>query len=317
MSASLDEINRRFENRNFVVLSKEELNSVIEETKANASPRYKSTYAIPGHFYSPIPDMNEVAQNAERIWKKPEMEIPGLHMNPDNQYAHLRDFFNMADSLPFPEERNDKRRYYYQNPSFSYADAITLHCMMRKYKPKRIIEIGSGFSSAVMADTNELFFNNSINLTFIEPNPDFFFSVLPEKDRSENKIIVEKVQNVDLHIYDELEENDILFVDSSHVAKIGSDVNHEFFEIIPRLKKGVLIHFHDIFHPFEYPYDWIMEGRAMNENYILKAFLQYNDSFEVLFMSTYACTFFRNEIEKELPLFLKNSGGNFWMKKIR
>jgi predicted O-methyltransferase YrrM len=238
-------------------------------------------------------------------------------MNTDVQFQHLQDFFEMAHSLPFPEEKNGKTRFHYNNHSFAYADAITLHCMIRKYKPKRIIEIGSGFSSCVMADTNELFFDNSISLTFIEPYPDFFFSVLSQEDRRRFTVINQIVQEVDLSIFDTLEENDILFVDSSHVSKIGSDVNHEFFDILPRLKKGVLVHFHDIFYPFEYPTDWILEGRAMNENYLLKAFLQYNESFEILFMSTYAGTFFRNEIEKNLPIFLKNSGGNFWMRRVK
>jgi predicted O-methyltransferase YrrM len=314
MSNLLEELNKRFEGKNYIVLSRDELNVFVEELSAK---KYRNNYEVPGHFYSPLPDIEEVKANAGKIWKQPEMRIPGINMNPDQQYSHLREFFEMSSSLPFPEEKNGKTRYHYNNPSFAYADAITLHCMIRKYKPKRIIEVGSGFSSCVMADTNELFFNNSIKLTFIEPNPQFFFSVLPEKDYKTNRILVNKVQDVDLELYDELEENDILFIDSSHVSKIGSDVNHEFFEIIPRLKKGVIVHFHDIFHPFEYPYDWVIEGRAMNENYMLKAFLQYNESFEILFMSTYVCTFFKDEIEKNMPIFLKNSGGNFWMKKIK
>jgi len=314
MSNFLKELNKRFEGKNFLVLSRDELNILVGELSAS---KYRSSYEVPGHYYSPIPDVEEIKANAGNIWKQPERHIPGINMNPDQQYSHLREFFEMGPSLPFPEEKNDKTKYYYNNPSFSYADAITLHCMIRKYKPKRIIEVGSGFSSCVMADTNELFFNNSIKLTFIEPNPEFFYSVLPEKDNKAYRILVNKVQDVDLAVFQELEENDILFIDSSHVGKIGSDVNHEFFEIIPRLKKGVLVHFHDIFHPFEYPYDWVIEGRSWNENYMLKAFLQYNESFELLFMSTYACTFFRDEIEKNLPIFLKNSGGNFWMKKIK
>jgi predicted O-methyltransferase YrrM len=314
MSNFLEELNKRFEGKNYVVLSRDELNIFVEELGAK---KYRNNFETPGHLYSPIPDIEEVKANADKIWKQPEMHVPGINMNPDQQYSHLREFFEMGPSIPFPEEKNGKTRYHYNNHSFSYADAITLHCMIRKYKPKRIIEVGSGYSSCVMADTNELFFNDSIDLTFIEPNPQFFFSVLPEKDYKNNRILVSKVQDVDLKVYDELEENDILFIDSSHVGKIGSDVNHEFFEMIPRLKKGVLVHFHDIFHPFEYPYDWVMEGRSMNENYMLKTFLQYNESFEILFMSTYVGTFFKDEIEKNLPIFLKNSGGNFWMKKIK
>jgi predicted O-methyltransferase YrrM len=315
MSTIPESINQKFLKSEHVTFTKAELEAFIQEIRRGV---YRNNYETPGHFYSPIPDINAVNAKADLLFKDPpEMEVPGVQMNPEIQQQHLQDFYKMADSLPFPEEKSEKTRYFYNNHSFAYADAITLHCMMRKYKPKRIIEIGSGFSSCVMVDTNELFFNNSIRITNIEPYPDFFFKTLPEKDRAKNRVLVNLVQDVDLKIYEELEENDILFIDSSHVSKVGSDVNHEFFEIIPRLKKGVLVHVHDIFHPFEYPYDWIAEGRAMNENYILRAFLQYNETFQVLFMSNYVSRYFRQELEKNLPLFLKNSGGNFWMKKIK
>jgi hypothetical protein len=315
MSTISEVIDQKFLHSEQITFTKAELELFAQEIRRGV---YRNNYETPGHFYSPIPDINAVDAKAHLLFKDPpDMEVPGVQMNPEIQKQHLQDFYKMADSLPFPEEKSEKTRYFYNNHSFSYADAITLHCMMRKYKPKRIIEIGSGFSSCVMVDTNELFFNNTIQITNIEPYPDFFFKTLPEKDRAKNRVLVNLVQDVDLKIYEELEENDILFIDSSHVSKIGSDVNHEFFEIIPRLKKGVLVHVHDIFHPFEYPYDWIAEGRAMNENYILRAFLQYNETFQVLFMSNYVSRYFRQELEKNLPLFLKNSGGNFWMKKIK
>jgi predicted O-methyltransferase YrrM len=316
MTSIIDSIRAKFANSKYAVLSSEEIETLIGDS---TRPVYRNQWETPGHFYSPIPDINDVLANADKIFLRPEnvRTIPGVELNHELQLSHMREFFRMGPSLPFPEEKNGKTRYHYNNHSYSYADAITLHSMIRMYKPKRIIEIGSGFSSCVMADTNELFFNNSIDLTFIEPNPEFFFSVLPQSDRERFTVHVSKVQDVDLKVFDALEENDILFIDSSHVSKIGSDVNQEFFEIIPRLKKGVIIHVHDIFHPFEYPYDWVMDGRAMNENYLLRAFLQYNESFQVLFISTYACNFFRDEIEKNLPIFLKNSGGDFWMKRIK
>lgn len=314
MSEIADLLRTRFEKNKYAVVTRDEIDQLFRDS---GKSEYNTPWQTPGHFYSPIPDLNEISAKKDRLYKQLERTVPGVQMNPEIQLSHLEDFFGMADSLPFPEEENGKTRYHYLNRSYSYADGITLHCMIRKYKPKRIIEIGSGFSSCVMADTNELFFNNSINLTFIEPNPEFFFSVLPESDRERFTVIVSKVQDVDLEIFDALEENDILFIDSSHVTKIGSDVNFEFFDILPRLKKGVIIHVHDIFYPFEYPYKWIMEGKAMNEDYLLRAFLQYNDSFQILFMSTYAVAFFRDEIEKNLPLFLKNGGGNFWMRRIK
>jgi len=314
MSSISEIINRKLLQSEYVVFTKAELEAFATEIKNTA---YSNNYQLPGHFYSPIPDINEVMSKADLLFKDPAMEVPGVQMNPHIQHQHLQDFYKMADSLPFPEEKNDKTIYYYNNHSYSYADAITLHCMIRKYQPKRIIEIGCGFSSCVVSDTNRLFFKDAIKVTNIEPYPEFFYQTLPEADRNKNRLIISKIQDVDLKIFDELQENDILFIDTSHVSKIGSDVNHEFFEIIPRLKKGVVIHVHDIFHPFEYPKEWILEGRAMNENYLLRAFLQFNDAFEVLFMSNFVSRYFREEIEKNLPLFMKNTGGNFWMKKIK
>lgn len=117
--------------------------------------------------------------------------------------------------------------------------------------------------------------------------------------------------------FDILKENDILFVDSTHVSKVGSDVNYLLFEILPRLNKGVYIHFHDIFYPFEYPKEWIYDGKAWNEDYILRAFLQYNDSFKIFFFNTFLESFFREKFTLEMPLCLKNTGGSLWIKKIK
>src|SRR5205814_62343 len=117
-----------------------------------------------------------------------------------------------------------------------------------------------------------------------------------------------------LETFEKLNSGDILFVDSTHVVKTGNDVNYILFEIIPRLKSGVLIHFHDIFYPFEYPKDWVFMGRNWNEDYFLKAFLMYNNEFEIILFSDYLHKHHK-EIFKEMPLCYKNSGGNLWIRK--
>jgi len=136
--------------------------------------------------------------------------------------------------------------------------------MIRHLSPKRFIEVGSGYSSCVVLDINELFFDNRISLTFIEPHTELLFSLIKESDKETSKIIPTDLQDVGLEVLSELCPEDILFIDSTHVSKIGSDVNHIFFEILPRLARGVYIHFHDVFYPFEYPKEWIYEGRAWN-----------------------------------------------------
>jgi hypothetical protein len=104
-------------------------------------------------------------------------------------------------------------------------------------------------------------------------------------------------------------------VDSSHVVKIGSDVAHIIFEILPRLKPGVIVHFHDVFYSFEYPKEWVKEGRAWNEDYFLRAFLQYNSVFQILYFNSFMGQFYQNELERKMPLCLRNTGGSLWMKK--
>ena len=188
--------------------------------------------------------------------------------------------------------------------------------MIRHLKPKRIIEIGSGFSSAVMLDTNELFFDGCIECTFIEPHPDRLLSVLKNADRDRHSIIATRLQDVDVDLFKRLSGDDILFVDSSHVAKVDSDVNRIIGEILPILEKRVSVHFHDIFYPFEYPKEWIYEGRAWNEAYMLKAFLQYNNAFQIQFFNSFL-TYFRPDLfMSHMPLCLKNPGGSIWLKKI-
>jgi hypothetical protein len=124
------------------------------------------------------------------------------------------------------------------------------------------------------------------------------------------------VQEVGLEKFKALRENDILFIDSSHVSKINSDVNYIFFTILPQLHPGVYIHFHDIFYPFEYPKEWIYEGRAWNEIYLLRAFLQHNAVFKIVFFNTFLEYFHAKRFQEDMPLCLKNPGGSVWLKKV-
>lgn len=167
----------------------------------------------------------------------------------------------------------------------------------------------------VMLDTNELFFKNNIFLTFIDPNPDRLNELIRPDDRLSTEIYESNVQDIPAEIFEELKSNDVLFIDGSHIVKTGSDVNYILFEILPRLNKGVLVHFHDIFFPFEYPKDWVFEGRNWNECYFIKAFLMYNPQFKIVLFSDYLHKY-HSGIFKGMPLCYKNHGGNLWIEKI-
>jgi len=272
-------------------------------------------FAPPGHFYSPIPSLDEVRDDEQRIFKFPSEGPAGIELDSGKQLKLLESMLGFYDELPFTAEKQDGLRYYYDNPAFGHFDAILLYCMIRHLRPGRMIEVGSGFSSALILDTNERFLDGSMDLTFIEPHPELLCSLLKEPDRARVRIIPSRLQEVDLEEFDVLAENDILFIDSTHVSKVGSDVNRIIFDILPRLSKGVYVHFHDIMYPFEYPMQWVYEGRAWNEAYILRAFLQFNREFTPVLMNTYLHRVHEGFLKEHMPLCLENIGGSLWLRR--
>ena len=269
----------------------------------------------PGHYYSTIVDVDIIKKYELNIWKKPaENNIKGIDLNTEQQIGLMAELSNYYAEMPFIDKKQNELRYYFENDFFCHSDGILLYSLIRHFKPKRIIEIGSGFSSAVMLDTNELFFNNEIDLTFIEPFPERLYSAIKENDKKCTSIVVSEVQQVPLATFEELNAGDILFIDSSHVVKTGSDVCFILFEILPILKKGVIIHFHDIFYPFEYLKEWVFEGRNWNEDYFLKAFLMYNNAFEIILFPDYLHKLYGNSFI-QMPLCYENTGGSLWIIK--
>ncbi len=193
--------------------------------------------------------------------------------------------------------------------------------MIRHFKPRKIIEIGSGYSTYLLAQA--ILKNKKENdgyeceLVAVEPYPN---DILKAGFPGLFKLIPNKVQDIPLSIFEKFRDNDILFIDSSHVLKIGSDVQYEFLEILPRLKKGVIVHIHDIFLPAEYPKESVLKKyRFFTEQYLLQAFLAFNDSFELLFAASYMhlkhpdkleASFYSYEREARWP-------GSFWMRKTK
>lgn len=275
-----------------------------------------STFVPVGHYYSPIPDRKEVEEKVENFDFNPS-NVAGINLNTETQLNLLESFIDYYKEQPFTRFKSWNNRYYFENDYYLYTDALFLYSMIRHLKPSKIIEIGSGFSSAVTLDTNEQFFNNNIKCTFIEPYPDRLQSILKENDYKNTEIMPCKLQDVDLSVFKELKENDILFIDSTHVSKTFSDVNKILFDILPNLNKGVYIHFHDIFYPFEYIKNWLLENRAWNESYLLRAFLQYNNSFEIQLFSDYLAKAHKDILFKNMPLCANNTGGNLWIKKVK
>lgn len=273
-------------------------------------------FAPAGHFYSPLPDLKLVRQQHGDLFERRIHDIPGVDINHAGQMKLLNEFVPYYNELPFGDEPKDGLRYGFQNPFYSYSDGIFLYSMLRHLRPRRYLEIGSGYSSALALDVNERFFQHAMNITLVEPYPDRLLSLLRPGDRERIELLSVPLQEVPVSRFQALEPGDILFIDSSHVAKIGSDVNRLFFHILPLIPRGVYIHLHDIFYPFEYPEEWIYEGRAWNEAYFLRAFLQFNTAFEIAVFNTYLARKEPDYFKMNMPLCLKNPGGSIWLRRV-
>lgn len=268
----------------------------------------------PGHFYSPLPSQAEMIRAFERGGFGPP--FPGVDLNEAGQVARLDRFASYYAGQPYPVEPVPGRRFHLNNGSYSHHDAILLYSMLKEAQPRRVIEVGSGFSSAAMLDADEHALGGRIHFTFIDPDTKRLRPLLRADDLARCTIIERCVQDVPLATFQALEANDVLFIDSSHVSKIGSDVNWIYFNILPVLAPGVLIHIHDVAGNLEYPQDWIEAGRAWNEQYLLRAFLMHNAAYRIEFFSSWLLNTRKPWFIAHMPLCLEGGGGQMWLRKL-
>ncbi|WP_218014880.1 class I SAM-dependent methyltransferase [Teichococcus rhizosphaerae] len=283
--------------------------------EAGTRPEPPATWVPPGHFYSPIVDTDELERRRSRVFDR-SAAPHGIDLREAEQLALLRRLKPHYQKLPFRPDRSGGLRYGYENPNFSYGDAIILACLLMELRPERFVEIGSGHSSCVIMDVNDLFLDRSMDISFVEPYPDLLRSLMTPADRERYAIVPTPVQDLDLSLIDGLRAGDVLFIDSTHVSKCGSDVNFELFTILPRLASGVHIHFHDIFYPFEYPEAWFFEtNRSWNEIYVLRAFLVNNAEYEIVLFNDFLGQRHMDVMRADFPLFERNPGGSLWLRK--
>src|SRR5205823_1258330 len=267
-------------------------------------------HVTPVHFYQPIPDTRSLP---ETLWDQPS-KLVGIDMNDTTQLDLLRNHFPKLrreyDEFPV-EPTGEPGRFHFNNGLFDGTDALVAYCMIRHFKPRLIIEVGSGFSSLVAAEA--IAKNKNSALICIEPYPpDFLRQGFPGL----HSLIEKKVEEIDIGFFSQLESGDILFVDSSHTVKIGGDVNYLFLEVLPRLKPGVIVHVHDIFLPFEYRRDWVLdEFRFWNEQYLLQAFLTFNSEFEVLLANSYLNHYHQEDLKAAFRNLSSWASGSFWMRR--
>jgi hypothetical protein len=290
------------------------LQAEVTQMRARLAPPGFEFHVPPGHYYSPIHSVEEVRQNHQAIFGPVPRELPGIDLNEAGQIELFEQFLAYFPQIELPPQKAPGLRYYTENNWYPYGDAIFLYCMMRHFRPQRTIEVGSGFSSCVILDTNELFFGSRIACTFIEPHPERFYKAIKPEDRGRVEVIEQPVQQVPVSRFQELAEGDILLIDSSHVSKVNSDVNYLYFEVLPALAPGVLVHVHDIFYPFRYPEKWIYKGWSWNEAYLLRALLMFNRSYKVRFWNAFFQSFHGERLAKHLPRAVR-SGASIWIQR--
>jgi predicted O-methyltransferase YrrM len=271
----------------------------------------------PGHFYSPICNPDDLARHyRDPADVRGAIDLPGIDIRMAEQRALWNSWRDFLADYPFTPEPQAGLRYHSNNRNFDVGDATVLYCMLRHLKPKRMIEIGSGYSSACALDTIERFLGNSVQNCFVEPYPALLKSMLKPGDLERLTIVASQVQEVSPGLFEALGANDILFIDSTHIVKTGSDVVHELFNILPRLKPGVIVHFHDVHYPFEYPREWVIERNySWNEVYALRAFLMYNSAFEIVFFNDAFAKLSRDLVQLHAPRVLDNPGGGLWLRR--
>ncbi|GAC1448789.1 MAG: class I SAM-dependent methyltransferase [Isosphaeraceae bacterium] len=267
-----------------------------------------------GHFYSPMVDLDEAERDHERIWPGLPALPAGIDFDHDGHerflngaFAHYMREYDYPDDAP---AGGGEVGFYHNNNMFSLLDSRALFVMLRATRPRKMVEIGSGFSSLLTADVNRRFLGGSLDFTCVEPYPSDF---LRGRVAGITRVIEARAQDLDVSDFG-LGAGDILFIDSSHVSKLGSDVNHLYFEVLPRLAPGVLVHLHDIFLPDDYPLHWIREGRNWNEQYVLRALLMDSTGFRVRFAGRYVYRHLASSLAGALggPAL---DGCSFWMER--
>ena len=270
---------------------------------------------IPNHYYSPLPSLDSL----EHAIFTRASQLIGINMREKDQISFLgklSHFFREVKNFSYITSKVDGQkdpRFYFGNLAFDNLDAGVYYALIRYLEPRLVVEVGSGWSTKIAAVA--ALKNKTTKLVSIEPYPQ---PILKKGFPGLSRLIEKKIEDVPFSFFEALGDGDILFIDSSHTVKTGGDVNYLFFEILPRLKKGVWVHIHDIFLPWEYPEVWVRkEFRFWNEQYLLHSFLMFNESFRVEIANSFLATK-HNRLVKSLLSGLKNyGGGSFWIRKVR
>ena len=275
-------------------------------------------HVVPNDFYEPVPDTRTLG--AAHFSRRSAMA--GIDLRQGAQLALLERFRASykpeVDALPI-RPTGAEPHFFHDNDVFGWVDAAVHYCMLREFRPRRVIEIGAGYSTLLAAQALEANASSggpkAFDLVAIEPYPRRF---LVEGVPAGIRLVRAPVQDIPLEEFERLEAGDVLFIDSSHVAKAGSDVVHEYLEIVPRLAPGVLVHAHDVFLPAEYPPRVVLQQRRFwTEQYLLQALLAGSRDFEVVLGACFLHLEHPDALERTFACYRRDSGmpGSFWFRR--
>ena len=280
-------------------------------------------WAPPGHLHSPITDPNDPLVRETVVRETGTGNLQALDDRADlviDEQAQLRLLGWLGEHgsrFPFHSAPEPDWRYCTGNGHFGQPDAALMFAMLLEYKPSRLIEIGCGFSSLLMMDVNDHFLDHNLDVTFIDPRPDGVLCLLTPLDPYRECVQGRRSQEVPAETFQQLQRGDILSLETSHVAKTGSDVCDILFRILPSLAPGVLVHVHDVFYPFEYPEAWVVQdNRSWNEAYFLRAFLEFNDRFRVLFFNDLMARKYPAQMSAAFPGTEDTHPSSLWLEKL-
>jgi predicted O-methyltransferase YrrM len=248
-----------------------------------------------------------------------DRDLVGIDWNISEQLDLLSRFHFNEELLKFPLTYERDLQYFYRNGVFESGDAEFLYNMIRYFKPRRVFEIGSGQSTLLTTIAIQANGRSDPNYhcrhVCIEPYENNWLQQL------NIELVRSPVERLDKSLFGELEQNDILFIDSSHMIRPQGDVLFEYLEILPILKSGVLVHIHDIFSPKDYLHEWIHQDvRFWNEQYLLEAFLSFNAQFKIIGSLNFLKHHYPQELAGPCPVLRKQidfrEPGSFWIRRV-
>jgi hypothetical protein len=292
--------------------------SDLAQMRSELGIQRERLWAPPGHLHSPVTDPNDPFVRETEIRNLQALEDRSDLLIDEQAQLRLLGWLGEHGSLfPFHSAPEPEWHYCTQNGHFGQADAALMCAMLLEYKPSRLIEIGCGFSSLLVMDVNDHFLDHNLDVNFVDPRPDGVLCLLTPLDPYRERVQGRRSQEVPTETFQQLQRGDILSLETSHVAKTGSDVCDILFRILPSLAPGVLVHVHDIFYPFEYPETWVVQdNRSWNEAYFLRAFLQFNDTFRVLFFNDLMFRKYPDQMRAAFPGSEDTHPSSLWLEKL-